>query len=324
MNRKRILIIGGAGFIGSHLAEKYVKEGYLVKVLDDFSTGKWRNISELFNFKNFKLIKGDITRKELVQEAVKGIDIVLHLAAQIHVDKSIIEPEHTFQTNVMGTLNILEAALQNDVELVVYASTSEVYGTAQEIPMNESHVLNPASPYAASKVAADRMCFAYHSTYKLPVVIVRCFNTYGPRQTDIGYAAVIPQFIRRVLQGLPPIIYGDGRQTRDYMYIKDAVCGYALVLESPEQLLGKAVNFGTGREVSALELAENIIHLCAQEGHIKPVHGAERPGEVKRLCADIALARNQLHFEPRYALQEGLSELIEWYKQGYEEWKAYT
>lgn len=325
MNTKKILIVGGAGFIGSHLAEKYVKEGYSVKVFDDFSSGKWRNINELFNFKNFKLIKGDITKKELVQEAVKGIDIILHLAAQIHVDKSIIEPEHTFQTNAIGTLNILESALQNDVELVVYASTSEVYGTAQQVPMNESHVLNPGSPYAASKVAADRMCFAYHNTYKLPVVIVRCFNTYGPRQSDIDYAAVIPQFIRRVLQGSPPIIYGDGRQTRDYMYVKDAVYAYGLVLKSPQKLLGKAINFGTGREVSILELAQSIIRLCGQESHLKALHVAERPGEVKRLCADITLATNEVNFKPKYSLEKGLKELIEWYKQGrYEEWKAYT
>lgn len=322
MSTKTVLITGGAGFIGSHLAKKYVQEGYLTKVLDDFSSGKVNNINELFNFRNFKLIKGDVTKKEVVQEAVKGVDVVYHLAAQVHVDRSIIEPESTFAVNTLGTLNILEAALQSDVEIIIYASSSEVYGSAQQVPMNESHPLNPGSPYAASKAAADRMCFAYHNTYKLPVTIIRCFNTYGPRQSDIGYAAAIPQFIRRVLQGLPPIIYGDGKQTRDYMYIQDAVKAYDLLLQSHQKLLGKAVNFGTGNELNISELARSVIRLCGQEKHLQPVHVAERPGEVKRLCADTTLAKQELGFKPEYDIEKGLSELIEWYKQGrYEEWR---
>lgn len=325
MRTKTILITGGAGFIGSHLAEKYVKEGYLTKVLDDFSNGIVSNVRELFTFKNFKLIKGDIRKKEIVVEATRGVDIIFHLAAQVHVDRSIVEPEHTFGVNVLGTLNILEAALQNDTGLIIYASSSEVYGSAQYAPMAENHPLNPASPYAASKVAADRMCFAYYNTYKLPIVIVRCFNTYGPRQTDIGYAAVIPQFIRRVLQGMPPIIYGDGKQTRDYMYINDAVKAYDLVCQSPQKLLGKAVNFGTGSEASILQLAKSVIRLCGQQKHLRPLLAAPRPGEVKRLCADITLAKSELGFEPGYTLDDGLRELIAWYEQGrYEEWRAYT
>ncbi len=318
---KTILIIGGSGFIGSHLAEKYVKEGYLVKVMDDFSSGKVNNIRELFNYRNFKLIKGDITDKQLVKESVKGVDIVFHLAAQVHVDKSIIESERTFQINAQGTINVLEAVLQNNVELLVYASSSEVYGSAQQVPMNENHPLNPASPYAASKVAADRMCFAYWNTYKLPVVIMRCFNTYGARQADSGYAAVIPLFIRRVLQDLPPIIYGDGKQTRDYLYIKDSINAYDLVLKSAQKLLGKAVNFGTGKDISISEIAQNVIEICGQK-KLTPFYALGRPGEVRRLCADISLARQELDFEPQYDIKQGLTELIEWYKQGrYEEWR---
>jgi len=317
---KTILIIGGSGFVGSHLAEKYVKEGYLTKVLDDFSSGKVNNIRELFNYRNFKLIKGDITDKGLVREAVKGVDVVFHLAAQVHVDKSIIESERTFEVNAQGTLNVLEAVLQNDVELTIYASSSEVYGSAQIIPMNESHPLNPASPYAASKVAADRMCFAYYNTYKLPVVIVRCFNMYGARQVDSSYAAAIPLFIKRVLQGLPPIIYGDGKQSRDYMYIKDALNAYDLILKSQDKLAGKAINFGTNKDISVLDLAQTIIRLCGKEDSLQPVHVAERPGEVKRLCADTTLAKKELGFEIEYDIERGLKELIEWYRQGrYEE-----
>jgi UDP-glucose 4-epimerase len=212
--------------------------------------------------------------------------------------------------------------LENNTELVVYASTSEVYGSAQHVPMNEDHPLNPASPYAASKAAADRLCFAYYNTYKLPVVIVRCFNTYGPRQRETGYAAAIPKFISRALAGLPPVIYGDGKQTRDYMYVKDAVNAYKLVLKSYEKVLGKAINFGTGREVSIMRLAQLILKLSHSKA--SAIHVAPRAGEVKRLCADTSLAKETLNFATKYTIEEGLKEFIEWYRQGkYEEWKAY-
>jgi len=325
MNRKRILITGGAGFIGSHLAEKYVKQGHLVKVFDDFSLGNVNNIRALFNYGNFKLMKGDIRNKESVQRATTGIDVIFHLAAQVHVDKSIINPQETFEVNALGTLNVLDAALENEVGLIVYASSSEVYGSAQYVPMDEKHPLNPASPYAASKVAADRLCSAYYNTYKLPVVIVRCFNTYGPRQSDLGYAAAIPKFIRRAINGLPPVIYGDGKQTRDYLYIEDAVKAYDLIFKSPKKFMDKVVNFGSGRETSILELADLIIKLCNRRGSLRSVHVAPRPGEVKRLCADITLAKKELGFEPEYSLEGGLKKFIKWYEEGrYEEWRAYT
>jgi UDP-glucose 4-epimerase len=321
--KKRILITGGAGFIGSHLAEDLVKNGYLVKILDDFSTGNVNNILGLFNYKNFKMIRGSITNKELVTKATSDVDVIFHLAAQIHVDRSIIEPRHTFEVNTLGTLNILDAGLENNIEPVIYASTSEVYGSAKYVPMDEDHPLNPASPYAASKAAADRLCFSYYNTYKLPVVIVRCFNTYGPRQKDTGYAAAIPKFIRRVLAGLPPVIYGDGKQTRDYMYVKDAVSAYKLVLKSYEKAVGKAINFGTGKEVAILELANTILELGGNKS--TPIHVAPRAGEVTRLCADVSLAEKTLGFTPAYTIRKGLQEFLNWYKEGrYEEWTAYT
>jgi len=323
MSRKRILITGGAGFIGSHLTEDFVKNGYSVKIIDDFSSGSVNNILGLFNYKNFKMIRGSITDKEVLRKATSNVDVIFHLAAQVHVDRSIIEPRHTFEVNTLGTLNILDAALENDIELVVYASSSEVYGSAKYVPMDEDHPLNPASPYAASKAAADRLCFSYYNTYKMPIVVVRCFNTYGPRQKDTGYAAAIPKFIRRALSGLPPVIYGDGKQTRDYMYIKDAVNAYKLVLKSYENVLGKAVNFGTGKEITILKLAKTILDLCGDD--VTPTHVAPRAGEVKRLCADISLAKKELNFTPKYTIETGLKQFLKWYKEGrYEEWKAYT
>jgi UDP-glucose 4-epimerase len=321
-DKKRILITGGAGFIGSHLAEDLVKEGFHVKILDDFSSGNVNNILPLFNYKNFKMIRGSITDKELISKVSSDVDAIFHLAAQIHVDRSIIEPRHTFEVNTLGTLNVLDAVMENDIEFVAYASTSEVYGSAKTIPMNEDHPLNPASPYAASKAAADRLCFSYYNTYKLPVVIVRCFNTYGPRQKDTGYAAAIPKFIRRALSGLPPVIYGDGKQTRDYMYVKDAVNAYKLVLKSPEKVIGKTVNFGTGQEITILELAKTILELCGN--HSTPINVAPRAGEVTRLCADISVAEKTLGFIPKYTIRKGLQEFVNWYREGrYDEWTAY-
>jgi UDP-glucose 4-epimerase len=322
--RKKILITGGAGFIGSHLAQKYAEDEQSVKVLDNFSSGNPNNIRSLFNYKNFKLIKGDVTDKELVRRVTMDVNVIFHLAAEIHVDKSIFEAEQVCKVNINGTLNILEAAMENDVEAVIYASSSEVYGSSQYVPMDEKHPLNPASPYAASKAAADRLCFAYFNTYKLPVVMVRSFNTYGPRQADRGYSAAIPMFITRVLQSAPPVIYGDGKQTRDYMYIKDAVKGYDAVLQSYDKLLGKAVNFGTGKETSILDIA-NIIIRTRGENKLTPIHTAPRPGEVKRLCADTSFAKKELGFKPEYDIESGLAELIQWYVNGgVEEWKAYT
>ena len=319
---KRILITGGAGFVGSHLCEDLVRNGYSVKILDDFSAGTVNNIMELFKYRSFKMIRGSVTDRKLVAEAISDVDIVIHLAAQVHVDKSIIEPKQTFEVNTLGTLNILDAALEHDIELVVYASTSEVYGSAKQIPMTEDHPLNPASPYAASKAAADRLCFSYYNTYNLPVVIVRCFNTYGPRQRDIGYAAAIPKFIRRIQRNLPPIIYGDGKQTRDYMFVNDAVNAYKLVLKSPKNVLGKAVNFGTGKEISIEDLAKMILKLAGNNSN--PLHVSARPGEVTRLCADTTLAKKELGFEPKYTLEKGLTEFLQWYREGrYEEWIAY-
>ncbi len=321
--KKRILVTGGAGFIGSHLTEDLVKAGHSVKILDDFSSGSVNNIMHLFNYKNFKMIRGSVTDKELVSKATTDVDVVFHLAAQVHVDRSVIEPRRTFDVNTLGTLNILDGALENDIELVAYASTSEVYGSAMHTPMNEDHPLNPASPYAASKAAADRLCFSYYNTYKLPVVIVRCFNTYGPRQKDSGYAAAIPKFLRKALSNLPPIIYGDGQQTRDYMYVKDTVKAYRLVMANYEKVLGQAINFGTGQEVTILNLAKTILELCGMNS--VPVHTTPRPGEVKRLCADISKAKEILGFEPDYDVKKGLAEFTEWYREGrYEEWTSYT
>ncbi|MEM2429918.1 MAG: GDP-mannose 4,6-dehydratase, partial [Nitrososphaerales archaeon] len=227
----KMLITGGAGFIGSHLCDKYVGEGHNVICLDNFMSGNLNNVRHLLDYRNFKLIKGDIRDVELLDKLMRGVDVVFHLAAQVHVDRSYVEPKLTYEVNVMGTQNILEMARIHDVKRIIYASSSEVYGSAQYVPIDEKHPLNAPHPYGASKIAADRMCNAYIQTYGLDIAILRLFNTFGPRQRDIGYGGVVSIFTRRVLSNIPPIIYGDGLQTRDFTYIEDMVRAFDLVLK---------------------------------------------------------------------------------------------
>ncbi len=315
----KILITGGAGFIGSHLCEKYSKEGHTVLCLDNFMSGNLTHIRHLLDYRNFKLVKGDIRDFDLLEKIMRDVDVVLHLAAQIHVDRSYIEPKLTYDVNVMGTQNVLEVARMYDAKKVIHASTSEVYGSALYVPIDEKHPLNAPHPYGASKIAADRMCYAYIQTYGMDISIVRLFNVFGPRQRDVGYGGVISIFTRRVLSNVPPIIYGDGTQTRDYTYIKDAVRAYDLVLNHNEPIT-EPINFGTGKEVSINDLADKIIELCGKKGEIEPVHVEPRIGEVKRLIADATKAKNMLGWEPKYKLEEGLKEFIQWYKNyGFEE-----
>ena len=315
----KILITGGAGFIGSHLCDKYIKNGDTVLCLDNFMNGNLMNIRHLLNYRNFKLINGDIRDFDLLEKMMRDVDAVFHLAAQIHVDRSIIEPKLTYEINVLGTQNILEVARMYDVEKVIHASTSEVYGSAQYAPMDEKHPLNAPHPYGASKIAADRMCYAYIETYGMNICIMRPFNLYGPRQKDSGYGGAISLFTKRVLSNMPPIIYGDGEQTRDYTYIDDIVYAYDIILNNKP--IREPINFGTGKEIKIIDLANKIIDLCDKEGKIKPVHVEPRPGEVKRLVADISKAKELLGWEPKHTNEEGLKKFIDWYKNyKFEEW----
>jgi len=309
----KMLITGGAGFIGSHLCDKYTKEGHTVLCLDNFASGDLTNVRHLLDCRYFKLIKGDVRDFDLLEKIMRDVDVVFHLAAQIHVDRSYIEPKLTYEVNVMGTQNILEVARLCDTKKVIYASTSEVYGSAQYSPIDEQHPLNAPHPYGASKIAADRMCYAYIHTYGMNISIVRLFNIFGPRQRDIGYGGVISIFTRRILSNMPPMIYGDGRQTRDYTYVEDAVRAYDSVLNHNEPLT-EPINFGTGREESILDMANILIDLSGKKGNIKPVHVEPRLGEVKRLIANATKAKNLLGWEPKCKLDDGLEKFVQWYK----------
>jgi UDP-glucose 4-epimerase len=308
----RILITGGAGFIGSYLCEKYTKEEHTVLCLDNFLSGNLLNVRHLLDYRNFKLIKGDVRDFNLLERIIRDVDIVFHLAAQIHVDRSYVEPRLTYEINVMGTQNVLEVARIFDVKKVIHTSSSEVYGSAQYVPIDEKHPLDAPHPYGASKIAADRMCNAYIQTYGMDISIPRFFNIFGPRQRDIGYGGVISIFTRRVLNNNPPIIYGDGRQTRDYTYIEDAIRAFDLILNHKSRL--EPINIGTGKEVSIIDLANMIIDLCGKKGKIQPVNVEPRIGEVKQLIANAKKAKEILGWEPKYDLKEGLKAFIQWYK----------
>lgn len=301
----KVFITGSAGFIGSHLYEKLKREGHEVKGMDDFS-------HPCKNYVIAEVYKRDVRKKKDIWPYVKWADVVYHLAAQIHVDKSIKDPKETVNVNVLGTLNVLEACRKYKKKLV-FASSSEVYGTGQTEYMAETHALDAQSPYAASKVAGDRLCKSYIDTYGCDICILRNFNTFGPFQNDgnegKSYGAVIGIFTRAALRSEPIQVFGSGSQERDYIYITDALKGYEIA-----STYTGVLNIGTGRTVSINELAEKIKTLCGSKSEI--VHVMDRPGEVMRLCADISKAKT-LGFIPSTNFDTDLRTYIEWYRKAY-------
>ncbi len=296
----KALITGGAGFIGFHLAESCKRLGYEVISIDN-------------NFHPClapsKTEYADVRYYDEVEKYVEWADVVFHLAAQIHVDRSIEYPQENLDINVQGTMNILEAC-RKFKKKIVFASTSEVYGSSQVELMDENHPLDGQSPYAASKIAGDRMCKAYADTYGLDVVILRNFNTYGEWQKDDSYGSVIAKFTKAACLGEPLKIYGDGTQQRDYMHVKDAVGGYHLC--AGLKGVGQTVNIGSGKTISINDLAELIIKINKSKSPI--VHVEPRAGEVRRLCANIEKARS-LGFEPQTDFEKDLANYSLWYQE---------
>lgn len=301
------------GFLGSHLCDKYIKEGNTVICFDNFMTGSMANISHLLPNKEFVLVNRDIRDNEIVEQVSKDVDVIIHLAAQIHVDRSAIEPRLTVDINMNGTQNILDAARKFEIKKVINASTSEVYGSAQYSPMDEKHPLNAPHVYGASKIAAERLCNSYVKTYGMNIAVTRCFNFFGPRQRDFEYGSVIPIFIKRVLNNQPPEIYGDGNQLRDYTYINDIVEAYDLILKHKGRL-DEPLNFGTGKEVKVNDIADMVIKLAGDGKDMKPVHINARHAEVSRLIADSSKQKSILGWEPKYTFEQGLAEFVDWYR----------
>lgn len=296
---KRVLVTGGAGFIGSHLVDRLVSEGCKVVVLDDLSSGTLENIRSHLSNGNVQFLEGDICNSETVERAVKDVDLVCHLAALVNVPYSVREPLFSHEVNATGTLNLLRASVKCGVERFVYLSTCAVYGEAKYLPIDEAHPTSPISPYAASKLAAEHYCKAFEQTYGLKTVILRMFNVYGPRQRD----GVIAQFIQHMKKGNPPIIYGDGGQTRDFLYIQDAVDAIMLAMNH-NNAVGQVFNIGTGKATTINELAQYLLRIFGME--VKPLREEPRIGDVRQSFANIGKAEKELGYKPRFSLEEAL------------------
>jgi len=301
----KYLITGGAGFIGSHLCKKLLDLDHEVICLDNFYNGSYNNIRGLFNYGKFNFIEGDILDLNLIKEITVGVDHIFHLAAQIHVEKSIIRPEETLDINVRGTKSLLDICKSNRSISMTLASSAEVYG---ESPGEHTELspCRPQSPYAASKVAAEALCLSYFHTYGTDVRILRNFNTFGPRQKSSGYGSVIAIFTKRALAGEPLIIYGDGHQTRDYQHIEDVVQGYITSQNIPK---GEIVNTGVGQDYTINSIAELVIKLSKSKSSI--VHDDPRPGEVKKLLSNVDKIKEFGHVNT-LTLEQGLKKYIDW------------
>jgi UDP-glucose 4-epimerase len=305
---KRVLITGGAGFVGSHLVERLAPNNQ-VTVLDDFSVGTEENLRPVSSL--VRVVRADVRDPGAVAAAVEQAQVIFHLAA-VCLRISISDPFATHRVNDTGTLNLLCASPQSTIERFVYVSSSEVYGSAVQVPMDENHPCRAETPYAASKLAGEAYALSFFRTYGLPVTVVRPFNAYGPREHVAGPSGeVIPRFVARALAGQPLVVFGDGMQTRDFTWVGDTVRGIALAAECDE-LIGSSVNVARGQEVSILRLARMVQEVV---GSSSPVtHLQERPGDVRRQLAGVQRARKLLHFSAEVSIEEGLSRYVAWVK----------
>jgi UDP-glucose 4-epimerase len=302
--RKKVVITGGAGFIGSHLAGELISRDYRVVIVDDLSTGSEQNIEMLAKDK-VEFVRGSVTHLPLLNKLLRNVAYVFHLAAITSVPLSLEKPLTSHNVNVTGTLNVLLAAKNNKVEKVVYASSAAVYGDTTLLPHREDMLPNPQSPYAVTKLAGEYFCQIFEQVYKLPTICLRYFNVYGPRQDpNSQYAAVIPIFIKRLSKGRRPVIFGDGEQTRDFVYINDVVTSSILAAES---CTCGVFNIGSGVSVTVNDLAKLLINTTGKK--LVPCYKGSRLGDIKHSLADIAKAKT-LGYDPKYSLERGLRETI--------------
>jgi UDP-glucose 4-epimerase len=301
------LVTGGAGFIGSHLVNFLLDAGHDVRVLDDLSSGARENVRP-----EAELVEADVSNPEAVLAAMSGVEVAFHEAAHRAVLRSVEHPLETDSANVHGTLAVLQAARVSGTRRVVYASSSSVYGGSPQLPTPETAATLPRSPYAVSKLAGEHYCRVFAELYGLETVSLRYFNVYGPRQRpDSAYAAVIPLFIEALFSGSPPVVHGDGKQSRDFCYIDDVVAANIKAATAPaESCSGKAYNVAGGDRRSLLEILEVLSRLM--NAAIEPVFDSPRPGDVRHTEADISAAGRDLGYEPSVTVEEGLDRTVQW------------
>lgn len=302
----KYIVTGGSGFIGSYIAEA-VAESHDVVVIDNFSSGKSENMSGFPD--NIRVIRGSITNISLLTDAFKGADGVFHLAAIASVARSVDDPLATHKTNLTGTLNVLLAARECGVRKVVFSSSSAVYGDEKTLPKREDMLPAPLSPYAVSKLAGEYYCNVFSECFGVKTISLRYFNVFGPRQDPHAeYAAVIPKFITRLIDNLPPIIFGDGKQTRDFVYIKDVVRANILAMQSSAT---GTFNIGSGKKIDLNTLACTLAEIM--KVHLHPIHEKPRTGDIRDSISDITQAKKAFRYHPRYSLDEGFRETIPWF-----------
>ncbi|KAA0977679.1 NAD-dependent epimerase/dehydratase family protein [Paeniglutamicibacter gangotriensis] len=310
----RVVVTGGAGFIGSHLVDAVLKHQGVsgVTVIDDFVNGRRENLATAKQDSRLRIVDGDIRDSSMLSEVICSGDIVFHLAC-LGVRHSIHSPLDNHSVNAGGTLQLLQVARERRVSRFVHVSSSEVFGTARYVPMDEEHPTFPETVYGGAKLAGEAYARAYYRTYDMPVVVVRPFNTYGPRSHYEGDSGeIIPRSIVKALNGQAPVIFGDGLQTRDFMHVSDTVAGLVAIADC-DPALGETINFGTGQEITMRRLCESIIQATGAD--LTPRFLQARPGDVGRLCVDSALIRKLIGFEPRTNFEEGITDLVQWFRQ---------
>lgn len=314
---RSVCVTGGAGFIGGHLVDALLSLGASICVIDDLSNATLKHLGELIELEpeRVRFLHASILDDEALADAVAGAQVVFHLAAVGSVPRSIKEPQRTWGVNATGTVRVCEAARAARAARLVFAASSSAYGDNPQLPRVESQLAQPLSPYAASKLAGEEVLAAWARAFGLSTVSLRFFNVFGPRQpADSQYAAVVSAFTRKILAGEPPVIFGDGNQTRDFTFVSNAVLALLLAGAAESPLAGEVVNVGTGRRVTIAELARLLADRCAAP-HLAPRFEPARPGDVRHSLADISRARELLGYQVIASLEDGLDETVAWFRR---------
>lgn len=308
----RVLVAGGAGFIGSHIADRLTDQDIEVTVLDNLYAGLLENIENCKRNRKFRFVRGDVRNFNVVKRLVKDVDAVFNEAAVVSVPRSLENPLLANEVNVGGTLNLLKASLDSGARRYVQASSASVYGNTETLPVEENLTLNPVSPYAVAELAAENYAKVFYRAYGLETVCLRYFNVYGPRQTFSAYSGATTIFLNKLSRGKRPVIFGDGGQTRDFVYVEDVVEANMLALNSAKAV-GEALNIGTGVPHTINELVQRLQEKLGKQ-ELKPIYKSSRQGDVRDSYASIEKAKRMLGYKPKFSLEEGINKLVEWFQ----------